>query len=215
VKVDVRVIAATNKPLEKAVAAREFREDLFYRLNVVRIQMPPLRERSGDIRLLVNYFLGKIARQQNRRPKSIAPEALTAMERHTWPGNVRELENAIQRAIVVAKGDVLLPADLPSGLAVAAVGTPSPTVAIPGGTQSPATGADVTEIGSIVRSLFAWARRNGKLKLIPAVERELIVNALAETGGNLVQAARLLGITRATLRKRVEKFQIKREISVQ
>src|SRR4029450_8672595 len=100
IKVDVRVIAATNKPLEQAVANKEFREDLFYRLNVVRIHLPPLRERREDIRLLVNYFLKKLG----PKPKSIAPDALRALEDYHGPGNVRELENVIQRALVVRKG---------------------------------------------------------------------------------------------------------------
>src|SRR5205807_7709113 len=112
-KVDVRIIAATNKPLEQAVTTKQFREDLFYRLNVVRIQMPPLRDRREDIRLLVNYFLKKFAQAQNQKPKSISAEVIVALERYHWPGNVRELENVIQRAIVVAKGDAILPGDLP------------------------------------------------------------------------------------------------------
>jgi two-component system nitrogen regulation response regulator GlnG len=112
IAVDVRVIAATNKPLEEAVAARQFREDLFYRLNVVRIVVPPLREREGDIPLLVNYFLKKFA-VLPQPPKSISRDALAALGRYAWPGNVRELENAIRRALVVAKGDAILPADLP------------------------------------------------------------------------------------------------------
>src|SRR5689334_6007381 len=94
IQVDVRVIAATNKPLEQAVAARQFREDLFYRLNVVRIPLPPLRERPTDIPLLVNYFLKKFARDQQRAPKSIAANVVKALEKYHWPGNVRELENA-------------------------------------------------------------------------------------------------------------------------
>src|SRR6266850_1903809 len=109
IRVDVRVIAATNKALEQAVAAKQFREDLFYRLNVVRIQIPPVRERREDIRLLVNYFLKKFAQVQNQRPKSISPEVIRTLEQHHWPGNVRELENVIQRALVVAKGDAILP----------------------------------------------------------------------------------------------------------
>jgi DNA-binding NtrC family response regulator len=113
IKVDVRVIAATHKPLEQAVAAREFREDLFYRLNVVRIQIPPLRDRREDIPLLVNYFLKKFAQAQGRPPKSILPAAVEMLERFHWPGNVRELENVMQRATVMAKGDVILPGDLP------------------------------------------------------------------------------------------------------
>ena len=120
IKVDVRVIAATNKPLEEAVAARQFREDLFYRLNVVRIHIPPLRERREDIRLLVNYFLKKLARDQQRPPKSIAAGVIKALEQYHWPGNVRELENVIRRALVVAKGDAILMSDLPMEMAGAA-----------------------------------------------------------------------------------------------
>ena len=108
IQVDARVIAATNKPLEQAVAARQFREDLFYRLNVVRIQLPPLRERPEDIRLLVNYFLKKLARDRQHEPKSISAGVIKTLEKYHWPGNVRELENVIQRAVVVIKGDVVM-----------------------------------------------------------------------------------------------------------
>ena len=216
VKVDVRIIAATNKPLEEAVAKKEFREDLFYRLNVVRIEIPPLRERREDIHLLVNYFLRKIAQSQQQSPKSIAREALDFLVQHAWPGNVRELENVMQRAIVVTKGDVILPMDLPPSMfrslpRPVQSSNPSPSLNVPLSTEPRAGEEDLT---SISRTLFQWARKNGKLKVIPAVERELIINALAETKGNQVQAARLLGITRATLRKRVEKFKIKQELSV-
>ncbi|MGA2870482.1 MAG: sigma-54 dependent transcriptional regulator, partial [Verrucomicrobiota bacterium] len=96
IQVDVRVIAATNKPLEAAVAARQFREDLFYRLNVVRIHIPPLRDRREDIPLLVNYFLKKFAREHKRAPKSIAASVVKTLEKYHWPGNIRELENAIR-----------------------------------------------------------------------------------------------------------------------
>ena len=215
IQVDVRVIAATNKPLEQAVARKEFREDLFYRLNVVRIAMPALRERREDIRLLVNYFLKKIAQQLKLPAKSIATEALVSLENYGWPGNVRELENVIQRAHVVAKGEAILPADLPpeitSGrLPAAGLSATSPAVATPA--TSPASGP--VDLASLARTLFQWARKESKLRIIPAVERELIIQALIETHGNQVQAARLLGITRATLRKRVEKFHIKQELAV-
>src|SRR3954454_11984839 len=113
IKVDVRIIAATNRPLEQAVAKGQFREDLFYRLNVVRVHMPALRERRDDIRLLVNYFLKKFAKHQKQLLKSISPQALAALEKYHWPGNVRELENVIRRALVVAKGDAILLSDLP------------------------------------------------------------------------------------------------------
>ena len=211
IKVDVRVIAATNKPLEAAVASKQFREDLFYRLNVVRVALPPLRERRDDVRLLVNYFLKKFGQEQGRPPKSISQDALVLLEGHHWPGNVRELENVVRRALVVAKGDAILPGDLPPELT-------SPRLA---GAPDTATGAasDTSLVGadlsSLAKALFHHARRDAKLKVIPAVERELIIQALLETQGNQVQASKLLGITRATLRKRVEKFGIKQGLAIQ
>src|SRR5215471_18090649 len=154
IKVDVRIIAATNKPLEQAVAARQFREDLFYRLNVVRVHIPPLRERREDIRLLVNYFLNKFAREgQVSAPKSIVPTVSKALEQYHWPGNVRELENVIRRALVVAKGDALLLSDLPPEITgQGAVSSPSP--ALTGGETS------VSDLTSLARQLFQWARRD-------------------------------------------------------
>ena len=208
IKVDVRVIAATNKPLEAAVAAKQFREDLFYRLNVVRIHLPPLRERRDDIPLLVNYFLEKIAREQGRQPKSIAIAAGKLLEKYHWPGNVRELENAIRRALVLAKSDAILSGDLPPEISGAATG-----VAAPPATTGAAEAA-ATDAAAIARQLFQWAKRDPKLKIIPAVERELVIQALKETNNNQVHAAKMLGITRATLRKRIEKFGIQRELNV-
>jgi two-component system nitrogen regulation response regulator GlnG len=211
-KVDVRIIAATNKPLEEAVAAREFREDLFYRLNVVRIHIPPLRERREDVRLLVNYFLKKFARDQDAAPKSISSGVIKALEQYHWPGNVRELENIVRRALVVAKGDAILLSDLPPEIAGQA---PSSNASAPISTGPTTAGdAGVTDVVSLARKLFQWARKDPKLKLIPAVERELVLQALKETNGNQVQAAKLLGITRATLRKRIEKFGIQRELNL-
>ena len=218
IKVDVRVIAATNRPLEQAVANRQFREDLFYRLNVVRIEAPPLRERRGDIRLLVNYFLKKYAQHQKQSLKSISPSALAALEQYSWPGNVRELENIIQRALVVSKGEVIVLTDLPQEM-LAPRTTLSPNQQ-PATSAGPLAGVPVPgasgafDLPSVVQSLFQWARRENQLKVIPAVERELIIEALKETKGNQVQAARLLGITRATLRKRVDKFNIQQELAI-
>lgn len=217
IKVDVRVIAATHKPLEKAVVDREFREDLFYRLNVVRIHVPPLRERPKDIPLLVNYFLKKYAVTQKRAPKSISPDVVTLLENYKWPGNVRELENMVLRATVMAKGDVILSGDLPAEIVNAAAPVPvagAVASAAPAAPEAMMSGGalDWTTLG---RTLFLWARQQGgKLKVLPAVERELIIQALLETKGNQVQAAKLLGITRATLRKRVDKFGIKQELAI-
>jgi nitrogen regulation protein NR(I) len=215
VRVDIRIIAATNKSLERAVTAREFREDLFYRLNVVRIRVPPLRERRDDISLLVNYFLKKMAPGPGQSPKSIAAEAVTALEQHSWPGNVRELENAIQRALVVSKTGTILLQDLPPEVTAGRVTTPSAAAPVePTQTAGASTTAAETDVGSLARLLFEWARKDPSRKIIPAVERELVIRALAETQGNQVQAAKLLGMTRATLRKRVAKFHITQELSI-
>jgi two-component system nitrogen regulation response regulator GlnG len=209
IQTDVRIIAATNRELEQAVAARQFREDLFYRLNVVRIHVPPLRERREDIRLLVNYFLKSFAKEQQCAPKSIAPGVIRVLEKYHWPGNVRELENVIRRALVVAKGGAILPGDLPPEITgqgpADSAGAPGPAAAGEG------AGPDVAPLA---RQLFQWARRDPKLRIIPAVERELVIQALKETGGNQVHAAKLLGITRATLRKRIGKFHIERELNI-
>jgi two-component system nitrogen regulation response regulator GlnG len=230
IRADVRVIAATNKPLEEAVANRQFREDLFYRLNVVRIQMPPLRERRDDVRLLVDYFLRKLG---GGTPRTIAASALAALEAYHWPGNVRELENIVRRATVVAKGPAILPSDLPPEFTAAprapapaatthaeepsapAAAPTSPASAAPPIPVPPAPqGSTPATMPELAQALFRHARSDPKLRILPAVERELIIQALRETSGNQVQAAKLLGITRATLRKRVEKFGIRRELSV-
>jgi two-component system nitrogen regulation response regulator GlnG len=186
---------------------------LFYRLNVVRIDLPPLRRRREDVRLLVNYFLKRFAPERTQ-PKSVSPDVLGALQQYDWPGNVRELENVIRRALVVAKGDVLLTSDLPADVlanrpALAAGSSPAGTAAI-----SVPLAAGPTDGPSLARALFQWARADGRAKVIPTVERELVIQALIETQGNQVQAAKLLGITRATLRKRIEKFGIKQELAI-
>jgi two-component system nitrogen regulation response regulator GlnG len=194
-KVDVRVIAATNRDPERSVAQKKFREDLFYRLNVVRILLPPLRERRDDIPVLVDYFLRK------SKIKRVSPEVMEILQKYSWPGNVRELENAIERATVVARGNTLMPDNLPAD------------VRSPKALEVP--GEDVNAmVKSAAKALFAMARRNPKFKIIPAMEREMITRALAETSGNQVHAAKLLGITRATLRKRIAKFGIERRLQV-
>ncbi len=218
IAVDVRVIAATNQPLEAAVAGKHFREDLFYRLNVVRIALPPLRERREDVRLLVNYFLKKFAQEQKQAPKSISDEVLQTLESYHWPGNVRELENVIRRALVVSKGEAILPGDLPPELTAPRIGgaaTTAATSADPARAATSAATAGANDVAALAKALFQHARRDGALKILPAVERELVIQALVETGGNQVQAAKLLGITRATLRKRVEKFNIKRGLAIE
>jgi len=213
-RVSVRIIAATNQPLEEAVAARRFREDLFYRLNVVRIRIPPLRERREDIGLLVSYFLKRLAEGRGGSPKSVSPEVLVALERYAWPGNVRELENVIQRATVLARGRVILLSDLPAEVSGTREAHRVESAVAPEEASERASAPAAGDPAELAAALFRWARQDAGRRVLPAVERELVVQALQETGGNQVRAAKLLGITRATLRNRIAKHQIQRGVSV-
>ena len=204
-RTDVRIVAATNNNLEGEVSRKTFREDLFYRLNVVRIQLPPLRARVEDIRLLAEYFLQKVAAKKHLPRMRLSEEAVRVMEAYPWPGNVRELENTIQRATVLATSDVILPKDLPLGNesfpldADAAAGADSL--------------ADLTK-ESAIEFLLQTAQANPEVQLLPWLEREFTLHAMKVTRGNQVRAAKLLGITRATLRKRIEIFGITKELSI-
>ena len=228
IKTDVRIIAATNKDLWQAVQRKEFREDLFYRLNVVRVNLPPLRERTTDIPLLVAYFINKFRLKQPTGPSQISDDALAAIQLYPWPGNIRELENCIQRAMVLAAGNTITLANLPEEIVRGyrpATSSESPTLTETSvlSTKAPAPietkAAHGSESGKdafaqAVETLFEFARNDKQFKLLPAAERELIVRALAETSGNQVQAAKLLGITRATLRKRIDKFGIHKRMAI-
>ncbi len=206
---DVRIIAATNKNLETEVAAKRFREDLFYRLNVVRIQLPPLRQRVEDIRLLAEYFLQKTATRKHLPRVKISEEGIRVLENYLWPGNVRELENTIQRASVLATTDLLLPKDIPLGH--------SDVSAEPAGGTTDSDGALSGESSSdaAIAVLLRAAQANPNVELLPWLEREFTLHAMKTTRGNQVRAAKLLGITRATLRKRVERYGITKELSIQ
>ena len=221
IKTDVRIIAATNKDLWQAVQRKEFREDLFYRLNVVRMNLPPLRDRASDVSLLVGYFINKFRLKHPTGPSQIADEALAAITRHTWPGNVRELENCIQRAMVLASGNTITLANLPEEISTGNRNGLAPESSTSGGfahtssdAPSPSGEPRKNELSHAIEILFDFARKDKQFKLLPAAERELIVRALAETSGNQVQAAKLLGITRATLRKRVDKFGIHKRMAI-
>jgi two-component system nitrogen regulation response regulator GlnG len=176
--------------------------------------------------MLVDYFINKYRQRQPTGPSQIARDAMEAIQRYPWPGNVRELENCVQRAMVLAAGNTITLSNLPeeitrgtrSGTSLAAL----PAVESANGSIAPAAQSKTSSAGDpdkealarAVETLFDFARRDKQFKLLPAAERELIVRALAETSGNQVQAAKLLGITRATLRKRVDKFGIQKRMAI-
>ena len=173
---DVRILAATNRDLKAMVAEKTFREDLFYRLNVVTLTLPPLRQRKEDLPLLVEHFLEKIARQKGTRPLRIDPTVLALLVRHHWPGNVRELENTISRLSLFASGPLITLSDLARDPELL-----DRVAELPGGKKTPE----------------------------PDLRKDDIKQALKATGGNKVQAAALLGISRATLFRKIRQFQIK------
>ncbi len=223
-RTDVRIVAATNKNLEQEIARKHFREDLFYRLNVVRIHLPPLRQRVEDVRLLCEYFLAKISLQKHLPRVHLSEEALKVMEAYPWPGNVRELENTLQRASVMTTTDVLLPKDLPLGqIGVGNTGNEDGDAAVE--TAGPKPGDSVAagplgiapafNIQAAIELLFRAAAEDHSLQLLPWLEREFTIAAMKQTRGNQLKAAKILGVTRATLRKRIERFGITRELNIQ
>jgi nitrogen regulation protein NR(I) len=199
IKVDIRFIVATNKNLEEAISAGEFREDLYYRLNVVSIQIPPLRDRKEDIPELVSYFIKKFSRELQKKTWGITPAAMTEISSYPWPGNVRQLENVLKRAMVLCQGEWILEDQLLLE-----------------------KGASRRNDGELVESLLDGlfdrlvdtpAASEG-LDMISSVEKGMILRALQKTKGNQVQAALLLGINRSTLRSKMDRYHIKKDILV-
>lgn len=185
IKVDVRIIAATNRDLEKMVADGTFRQDLFYRLNVINIKMPPLRERPEDIPLLANHFLKKYNDRLSKQIGGISQEAMEAMMKYEYPGNVRELENIIERTVALEGGATILPESLPPF-----VNTPS------GRKLASSHEIEITEDGVDID------------KVLGQIEKELILKAIHASGGVKKKAAKLLKITFRSMRYRVEKFNL-------
>jgi DNA-binding NtrC family response regulator len=182
IKVDVRVIAATNQDLEKTVRDGKFREDLYYRLNVLRIEMPPLRERGGDIVLLAGHYIKAFSQEFRRPVRRLTPAAEQALLAYSWPGNVRELRNLIERAVLLAESEDLEPADFETAHTLR-----SPVESASGrGIELPEAGLDIEE-----------------------VEKKLVMLALERTRGNQTRAAALLGLHRDQIRYRIEKFGLK------
>jgi DNA-binding NtrC family response regulator len=209
IKVDVRTIAATNKDLEEMVRLKTFREDLYYRLNVVRIKMPPLRERAEDIPHIVEFCLQNLVKQRKARVSRLSPEALGVLVRYRWPGNVRELENVIYRSAVIAQGDAILVKDLPAEIREA-VGLIilGPTVALPGApAPAPVPPAEVAPVPAeppltLAAALdFVFAELSvGDGPLLPALEREIAARAV-KANPDLTAAAKKLGLNKLALQK--------------
>ncbi len=204
IRTDVRVIAATHQDLRMLIDQGSFREDLFYRLNVVPVRLPPLRARTGDIAELARHFLDRAAAVGLPR-KTLHPRAITRLQEHGWPGNVREMENLMRRLAALSREDVITAEAVSHELGEVGQGSPPPSVS---GEEGLAGSVDAT-----LAALFAAARpglpADGLYdRVIAEVERPLLTLTLAATGGNQIRAARLLGINRNTLRKKLTDFSI-------
>jgi two-component system response regulator AtoC len=215
IKVDVRLITATNRDLEAEIKNGNFREDLYYRLNVVPLQIPPLRKRSGDIPLLVRHIIKKFNERLKKNITSLADDALSALEAHAWPGNIRELENVLERTILFTKGERVERADLQLSSNPASEPPPPlmPRTATTSGVMAPITDDDLDDDADGVVGESS-GQSSGSLKDIvraetSRVERELIVKALEETGGNVTQAARLLKISRKSLQMKMKELGLR------
>lgn len=227
-KVDVRIVAATNRDLELEVAGGRFREDLFYRLNVIPIHLPPLRERGGDIALLADHFLSLFSRKSGRKKLSFSPEARAALESYAWPGNVRELENIMERLTILCETDLVGLGDLPgkileryNGAAILQAEFPEPAAlqaggeeAAPAPTEFPLEEAQgrPPETGRAGTEVFVWptladlARLKLNLKdFLDSAEERLLLEALETSAGVKNQAAEILGIKRTTLIEKLKK----------
>jgi two-component system, NtrC family, response regulator HydG len=196
IPLDIRLMAATNQDLEHMVREGTFREDLYYRINVITIQVPPLRERPGDIELLAHHFCAKFTAKNKKSFRGISPEALERLRAHRFPGNVRELENVIERAVVLGQGEWVRPEHLLDGSDAMRSSSAS------------SSSADARR-GSSEEQLIHQALESGTS--LDQWERELIRKALERTRGNVTQAARLLNLTRRTLQYRIEKHQLGKE----
>jgi transcriptional regulator with GAF, ATPase, and Fis domain len=183
IKVDLRLITATNQNLEEAIRAGQFRSDLFFRLNVLSVTMPPLRERREDIPLLATYFVQKYSREANRPVAGISPEAHALLRRYDWPGNVRELENAIERAVVLGSSEHIRPEDLPEAL---------------------------VEITSVEGP--SWSGNLRYHEAVNSVKRDVIIRAIEQAGGNFTEAAKLLDLHPNYLHRLVRNMDLRKEL---
>ena len=210
-KVDVRVVAATNRDLEQEVAAGHFREDLYYRLNVIPLHLPPLRERGGDVLLLAEHFLEQFCRRKERPPLALAPETRRILAAYSWPGNVRELVNFMERLSILVDGDTVMAADLPAKILdqvgdVASLPEPEPPAPAPAVAPGAARDGVPGEGGCVWPTLSVLEDKGMNLKdFLDTVEGRLIDEALERADGVKNQAAEYLGIKRTTLIEKLKK----------
>ena len=197
--VDVRVVAATHRDLQALVADGRFRADLYYRLNVVQLELPALRERAGDLGLLAFYFLDRAAQRMGRKGLRFTPDAMALLVRHDWPGNVRELENAIEHAVSVSEGAWLGPADLPASVRTPRLLTRGSAEAAPGADEAASRGGR------------ARAPRDPEARSLDEVTREHVLRVLARHHDNATAAARTLGVSRTTLWRMLKRWGVKRD----
>ncbi|MEW5738136.1 MAG: sigma-54 dependent transcriptional regulator [Myxococcota bacterium] len=193
VKVDVRVIAATNADLKKAMAQGRFREDLFYRLNVISITLPPLRARRQDIALLAYHFLSQYAARAGKKVERFSPEVVRALESFHWPGNVRELENVVERAVVLARGPEVTMNELPPSMA-----------------RATATAAEAVPETSATAEAPLIPYVQAKKAAVGAFDQQYLARVLKKTGGNITAAAALAGLDRSNFRRLVKQYQVPR-----
>jgi DNA-binding NtrC family response regulator len=195
-QLDVRVLAATHRDLEQLVASGAFRKDLYYRLKVLAIDLPPLRERKPDIPHLAAFFLAQQAHGPGRHPQVLAPQAVQRLLEHDWPGNVRELESCIRQALVVCTNGVILPEHLR---------LPVPATTL----DEPLSELSEQTLRRMARHALAAAPGHAYERLVEQAERHVLAEALRVTCGNLARAALLLGISRPTLRQKLERFGLR------
>ncbi len=206
--IDVRVIAATHRNLEQAIQSGEFREDLFYRLNIIPIFMPPLRERQSDVPLLVDHFLEQFNKKINGRRKSMSPDTMDILIQYAWPGNIRELANFVERMVVLSPGSVIAPSDLPDKV----LGDAPRERWKPLEESEPGESAAHALQQSLRRTYSVGVPDEGmNLKMaVEEFERELILEALEKTDWVKNKAANLLGLNRTTLVEKLKKMKITR-----
>jgi two-component system nitrogen regulation response regulator NtrX len=205
IKVDVRVIAATNKNLEEAIARAEFREDLYFRLNVIPILVPPLRERREDIPALVQHFAKLTSEEHNLKPKRFDPRAMEVLQRYRWRGNIRELRNTVERVMIMAPGDLVRVEDLPSEVRGEGVSRPMP--------EAPASVGQGRLEGQPATQTTSPTPPPGTLREFKeAAERAFLVEKLRENNWNISKTAEALDTPRSNLYKKLEQYGIKQEV---